>query len=80
MNAEDADEDWHPGGGKADDTTGVTLKYKTYDVMFTNPLCREYTYATPMATADGSQTLTAKPKNVYCSRTDIPASAARPST
>ncbi|HEY5926158.1 MAG TPA: phospholipase D-like domain-containing protein [Kofleriaceae bacterium] len=73
---EDPDDDWR-SDGKADDT-GVTLSYKTYDVLFTNPLCREYTYATPMETADGSAMLTAKPKNVYCSRTDIPASAARP--
>lgn len=70
------DEGWRPGG-KADDT-GVTLRYQSYDVLFTNPLCREYTYAAPVATADGSGELTAKPKNVYCSRTDIPASAARP--
>ncbi|HEU0030623.1 MAG TPA: hypothetical protein VFQ53_08320 [Kofleriaceae bacterium] len=70
------DEDWHPGG-KADETS-VPLRYKSYDVLFTNPLCREYTYTDPMPTADGSTMLTAKPKNVYCSHTDIPASAARP--
>ena len=70
------DEDWHPGG-KADETA-VSLRYKSYDVLFTNPLCREYTYASPVATADGSGTLTAKPKNVFCSFTDIAASAARP--
>jgi hypothetical protein len=75
---EEQPENWGPNG-KADDT-GVTLKFKTYDILFTNPLCREYTYASPMETADGSAMLTAKPKNVYCSRTDIPASAARPSS
>ena len=74
--SEESDNDFLPEG-KADDT-GVTLKYKTYDILFTNPLCREYTYPTPVQTADGSATLTKKPKNVYCSRTDIPASAARP--
>jgi hypothetical protein len=74
--ADSEDNDWGPTG-KADDT-GVTLAYRSYDVLFTNPLCREYTYATPMMTADGSTELTTKPKNVYCSRSDIPASAARP--
>jgi hypothetical protein len=73
------DEGWHPAGSdKADDTaSGVTLDYNSYDVLFTNPLCREYTYPSPAETADGSLSLTAKPKNVYCSRDDIPASAAR---
>jgi len=75
---DDSDEGWRPGG-KADET-GEALEYKTYDVLFTNPLCREYTYATPVKTADGSATLTTKPKNVYCSRTDVPASAARESS
>ncbi len=75
------DEGWHPeGSGKADDTTGVTLDYQSYDVLFTNPLCREYTYPTPVDTADGTSTLAAKPKNVYCSRSDIAASAARESS
>lgn len=72
------DEGWR-SDGKADET-GVTLKYRTYDVLFTNPVCREYTYATPIMTADGSKTLTAKPKNVYCSHEDVDASAARPSS
>ena len=70
------DEGWLPEG-KADEVA-VPLRYDSYDVMFTNPLCREYEYATPIETADGSKTLTAKPKNVFCSHTDIPASAARP--
>lgn len=74
----DGDEGWRPQG-KADET-GTPLEYKTYDVLFTNPLCRDYTYATPVKTADGSATLTKKPKNVYCSKTDVPASAARESS
>jgi hypothetical protein len=73
------DEGWRSDDGKADGT-GVKLKYKKYDVLFTNPLCREYTYPTPMMTADGSATLTAKPKNVWCSSSDSAASAARPSS
>lgn len=72
------DEGWHPEG-KADET-GEPLQYKTYDVLFTNPLCREYTYADPVETADGSATLTTKPKNVYCSREDVAASAMRPTS
>src|SRR5436190_16700957 len=74
----DNDEGWLPEG-KADEVA-VPLRYNSYDVLFTNPLCREYTYATPVKTADGSKTLTAKPKNVYCSHTDMAASAARPSS
>jgi hypothetical protein len=71
-----SDEGWRPDG-KADGN-GVTLSFASYDVLFTNPLCREYTYATPVESADGSTMLTAKPKNVFCSHTDIAASAARP--
>src|SRR6185503_8868574 len=62
------------------DETGVTLRYDSYDVLFTNPLCREYRYAAPIPTADGSGEIAAKPKNVFCTRGDIPASAARPSS
>jgi hypothetical protein len=72
------DEDWHPGG--KEDGTDVPLRFKSYDVLFTNPLCREYTYPQPMKTADGKDTLTAKPKNVYCSHTDVEMSAARPTS
>lgn len=70
------DEGWLPEG-KADEVA-VPLKYKSYDVLFTNPLCREYTYATPVESADGSTMLTGKPKNVWCTFNDIAASAARP--
>lgn len=67
---------WKPDG-KADEN-GVTLDYQSYDLLFTNPICRDYTYPTPMDTADGTTQLSTKPKNVYCSHTDIAASAARP--
>jgi len=70
------DEDWHPGG--KEDGMEVPLRFASYDVLFTNPLCREYTYPTPVKTADGKDTLTTKPKNVYCSHEDIEMSAARP--
>lgn len=75
---DEGDDGWRPGG-KADET-GEALRYQSYDVLFTNPLCREYTYASPVKTADGSRTLTTKPKNVYCSHTDVAASAARPTS
>lgn len=71
-------------GGKVDNPeatdTGATLRYASYDVMFTNPVCRSYAYDSPVATVDGSQTLAKKPKNVYCSAADSAASAARPSS
>jgi hypothetical protein len=70
------DEDWHPGG--KEDGMEVPLRFDSYDVLFTNPLCREYTYPSPVKTADGKDTLTIKPKNVYCSSEDAEASAARP--
>lgn len=76
MDGETEDRDWGPEG-KADDQA-VPLRFDSYEVLFTNPLCREYKYAQPVKSADGTKTYTAKPKNVYCSRADIPASAARP--
>src|SRR5690349_13561459 len=39
------DEGWLPEG-KADEVA-VPLKYKSYDVLFTNPLCAQYDYASP---------------------------------
>ena len=75
---EEADQGWRPGG-KADEA-GEPLRYQSYDVLFTNPLCREYGYGESVKTADGSRTLTTKPKNVYCSSADVAASASRPSS
>lgn len=72
------EEGWHPAG-KADDA-GPALRFQSYDVLFTNPLCREYTYPNPVPTADGSAMLTHKPKNVWCSREDLAASADRPTS
>jgi hypothetical protein len=73
------DDDWRPGE-KADDAAAVKLQYKTYDVLFTNPLCKEYVYAEPVETADGEEMLTVKPRNVYCSHLDMAQSADRPSS
>lgn len=72
------DRGWGPDG-KADEP-GEALRYASYDVLFTNPLCRAYTYATPVASADGSTMLTGKPKNVWCTYDDVDASGARPSS
>ncbi|MDQ3365076.1 MAG: phospholipase D-like domain-containing protein [Myxococcota bacterium] len=73
------DDGWHPADGKADEAA-VPLRYQSYDVLFTNPLCADYPYATPLQTVDGSKTLTAKPKNVFCTYDDVTASAARPTS
>lgn len=47
-----------------------------FEVLFTNPVCAEYRYPTPLIANDGT-TLTGKPKNVYCKPTDLQASASR---
>jgi hypothetical protein len=74
-----------PGaGGKADDVRDceegrTCLAWSRYDVVFTNPLCQLYEYDEPVPTADGSELLTAKPKNVYCAAEhDSEPSGARP--
>jgi hypothetical protein len=72
------DTGWLPAG--KGDESGITLAYKTWDVLFTNPLCREYSYEQEMLAADGHTVLATKPRNVYCTSADAPASAARPSS
>ena len=71
------------GGGKGDDPdelpTGATLQFSRYDVVFTNPLCRDYLYDAPLASADGSESIRQKPKNVWCAKaSDWGPSADRP--
>ncbi len=70
--------------GKADDfgTCGEDrncLRFASYDVLFTNPVCKTYEYEQPMKTI-GGKTVTAKPQNVYCTQSDSAASAARESS
>ncbi|MCR9163748.1 MAG: phospholipase D-like domain-containing protein [Nannocystaceae bacterium] len=73
-----------PGGpaGKADGATdacaqGQTcLDYRSYEVLFTNPLCANYGYDAPLQTIDGGS-VGAKPKNVYCTKADSEASGDR---
>ncbi|MBX3034966.1 MAG: phospholipase D family protein [Bdellovibrionaceae bacterium] len=46
-------------------------------VRFTNPLCREYVYPAPLPTQSG-QLVKAKPKDIFCTRADLPFNLARP--
>ncbi len=63
------------GSGGATDPD--KLQYKSYDLLFTNPICRSYEYASPIPTADGQGTRTGKAKNVYCGYDDVEASGSR---
>lgn len=57
------------------------LRYESYDVLFTNPTCKEYRYqdSTPVLSNAGAQ-LFGKPKDAYCTAADAEASAARSSS
>jgi len=50
----------------------------SYDVVFTNPICALYEYAQPVAKAGGAGEVSAKPKNVFCTKEDSVASGSRP--
>jgi len=60
-------------------TTGPKLAFDEYSVLFTNPVCKRYAYATKVVSNAGRE-LTAKPENVYCTPSDAAASAERPSS
>ena len=49
-----------------------------YDVRFTNPVCTQYNYSSPVTAVDGTTQLTHKPLNVFCTASDAAASASRP--
>lgn len=75
-----------PSGGKADDLVAhcddpavPCLDARRYDVLFTNPVCAQYDYATPLLNQAGDP-LEHKPKNVYCKAEDAELSAARESS
>lgn len=53
------------------------LKYSEYDVRFTNPVCADYKYDSPVQSV-GGEYLVEKPKNVFCTEADAEASANRP--
>ena len=57
--------------------SGPKLKFDEYEVLFTNPVCKEYGYDGEVV-SNGGKTLTAKPRDVFCSQADSAASAARP--
>lgn len=50
-----------------------------YKVVFTNPLCEQYQYEEPVYANDGTL-LSAKPKNVYCKKSDFEKNALREDT
>lgn len=47
-----------------------------FEPLFTNPVCATYNYDRPMVTENGD-TISSKPKNVYCKGSDEAASVAR---
>lgn len=61
-----------PAGGKADQPRACAegmncLQFASYEVLFTNPLCNGYEYDPDDDVIDlEGDSLTAKPKNVYC--------------
>jgi hypothetical protein len=65
--------------GDEDDGTyaGGKLRYKEYEVRFTNPVCKDYKYTQPVKSNAGAL-LTQKPKDVFCSNTDKTVSGSRP--
>ncbi len=52
------------------------LRFSEYDVLFTNPVCADYSYDQEVHSI-GGDLLTQKPKNVWCSRSDAAASGDR---
>ena len=60
---------------------GPKLAYDEYSVLFTNPVCRKYSYAANQEVVSNSgERLAAKPENVFCSPSDAAASGARDSS
>ena len=58
--------------------TGPKLQYDEYTVLFTNPVCRKYSYgANQSVVSNDGDRLTHKPENVYCTQADGAASGAR---
>lgn len=48
----------------------------SYEVLFTNPVCKDYKYPQPVRSLSG-ELLTQKPKNTFCSKSDSKASGSR---
>lgn len=49
-----------------------------YQVAFTNPICRNYSYKAPLEREGGGELIYARPKDVYCKSRDKKASLKRP--
>jgi hypothetical protein len=67
------------GEGEAFNTAGPALEYDSWEVLATNPTCKEYAYPedTEVYSVAGER-LVAKPKDVFCTRFDSSASGSRP--
>lgn len=58
--------------------TGPRLAFDEYSVLFTNPVCKKYSYAPGSEVlSNAGERLTNKPENVFCAPSDAAASAAR---
>jgi hypothetical protein len=58
--------------------TGPKLAFDEYSVLFTNPVCRKYSYSADREVLSNSgERLTAKPENVFCTSSDAAPSGAR---
>jgi hypothetical protein len=76
-------EPFSPSDGKADGfgtcASGQTcVDIKSYDAVFTDPICALYEYAQPVANARNTGMLTEKPHNVFCTKADSEPSGSRP--
>lgn len=64
---------------EANQEAGPPAVYDEYTVLFTNPVCKTYRYAEDeVVTSASGERLLAKPRDAWCSKSDGPASAARP--
>ncbi len=65
-------------GDEANEEAGPAAVLDSYEVLFTNPVCRRYDYAADqVVTTAAGERLLSKPENVYCTRADAAASGAR---
>lgn len=61
--------------------TGPKLAFEEYSLLFTNPVCKKYSYGADQAVvSNAGDKLSGKPENVFCTPADATASAARDSS
>ncbi len=66
-------------GDEQHQDSGPALRFEEYSVLFTNPVCKRYTYGPEQEVVDGEgNAIAAKPVGAWCSKSDAAASAARP--